>query len=210
MREAVVRHRLPDLPYALDGLEPHISRETLGLHHGRHHRAYVDNLNSLLWGHGLAGLGVEDLIRRIGEVESSARRKVLDNAGQHFNHSFHWKCLRPESKSGPGGAFLEAIGRSFGSVDALRDAFTRKCLGHFGSGWGWLVKDDDGSLEVLSTHDGGTPLAMGRAPILNCDVWEHAYYVDYRSDRAAYLDHFWQVADWEFAEQCFLESVAVH
>ena len=166
----------------------------------------MENLNALLEGHGIEDLGVEELIGRIAEVGAPIRRRVLENAGQHFNHSFHWRSMRPPGRSGPRGAFLAAIDTSFGSLDALRAAFTRECLGHFGSGWGWLVKEADGSLTVLSTHDAGTPLKPGRVPLLNCDVWEHAYYVDYRNDRAAYLEHFWELADWEFAETNFRGS----
>jgi superoxide dismutase, Fe-Mn family len=133
---------------------------------------------------------------------------VLENAGQHFNHSFQWRSLRPPSAGGPGGSFLEAVRESFSSLDSLRAAFTEACVGHFGSGWCWLVKDPDGSLKVVTTHDAGalvagTALATGQVPLLVCDVWEHAYYLDHRSDRAAYLESFWKVADWEFAERNF-------
>lgn len=161
------------------------------------------NLNALLSGHRLADVAVGDLIRRVAEVASPIRRKVLENAGQHFNHSLYWKSLRPASASGPGGGFLAAIDRSFGSLDALKAAFTAECIGHFGSGWGWLVRDDDGTLKVLSTHDAATPLWAGRVPLLVCDVWEHAYSLDRREDRAAYLESFWAVADWESAEERF-------
>jgi len=196
-------HTLPDLPYSSDALAPHISHETLAFHHGKHHRAYVENLNKLVAGSALADVAVPELIRRIAEVDVSVRQHVLDNAAQHFNHSFYWTSLRPASASGPGGAFLAAIAESFGSLDALKSAFTRECAAHFGSGWAWLVKDGDGSLRVLSTHDAGTPLTTGRRPILVCDLWEHAYYVDYRNDRAAYVRSFWEIANWEFAERNF-------
>ena len=196
-------HTLPELPYSKDALAPHITPEAFSFHHGKHHNAYVNNLNTLLSGHALADLGVEDLLKRIDEVDASAKGKVFNNAAQHYNHSFYWKSLRPPSKSGPAGAFLEAVNKAFGSVDGLKDAFTKESVGHFGSGWGWLVKDRDGSLQVVSTHDAGTPLTSGQKPLLTCDVWEHAYYIDYRNDRAAYLKNFWEIANWEFAEKNF-------
>jgi Fe-Mn family superoxide dismutase len=196
-------HTLPDLPYSTDALTPHVSPETLGFHHGKHHRSYVENLNKLLAGSALADVALPELIRRIGEVDAAIRQGVFNNAAQHFNHSFYWTSLRPASASGPGGAFLAAVVKSFGSLDAMKSAFTKECLGHFGSGWGWLVKEGDGSLKVLSTHDAGTPLTTGRTPLLVCDVWEHAYYVDYRNDRAAYVRNFWDVANWAFAERNF-------
>jgi len=196
-------HTLPELPYSGDALSPHVSAETLAFHHGKHHAAYVANLNKLLAGSEFADVAVEELIRRIDEVDDAIRQKVFENAAQHFNHSFYWKSLRPVSSRGPGGALLAAVGKTFGSLDALKDAFTKESVGHFGAGWGWLVKDEDGSLKVVSTHDAGTPLTSGQTPLLTCDVWEHAYYVDYRNDRAAYLRNFWDVANWAFAEKNF-------
>jgi superoxide dismutase, Fe-Mn family len=198
---------LPELPWSMDALAPHISAETLSFHHGRHHASYVENLNTLLWGRALADAALADLIRRIDEVDVAIRQKVLDAAGQHLNHSFYWQSLRPASRRAPGGALLAAIGASFGSVGALKAAFTKECVGHFGSGWGWLVKEDDGTLKVVTTHDAGTP-PVAAAPLLVCDVWEHAYYIDRRNDRAAYLRSFWEVADWEFAERNFVETRA--
>ena len=167
-------HTLPELPYASDALAPHVSSETLAFHHGAHHRAYVEKLNELLAGHALADLAVDALIRRVGEVDPSIRQSVFDNAAQHFNHSFYWKSLRPAAASGPRGAFLAAAVKSFGSLDALKSAFTKECVRHFGAGWGWLVKETDGPLKVLSTHDAGTPLTTGQTPLLVCDLWEHA------------------------------------
>ncbi len=196
-------HTLPELPWAKDALAPHITPETLSFHHGKHHNAYVTNLNTLLSGHPLAGLPLEALIARVGEIDPSIKGKVFNNAAQHFNHSFYWKSLRPKSASGPGGSFLAALKGAFGSLENFKDVFTKECAGHFGSGWGWLVKEKDGSLKVVSTHDAGTPLTAGQVPLLTCDVWEHAYYIDYRNDRGAYLKNFWELANWEFAERNF-------
>jgi superoxide dismutase, Fe-Mn family len=194
-------HKLPDLPYDKSALAPYLTPETFNFHHGKHHNAYVNNLNTLLSGHALADLEVPALLKRIEEVDASVRTKVFNNAAQHFNHSFYWNSLRPASKSGPGGSFLEAVNRAFGSLDGLKDAFTKEATLHFGSGWAWLVKDGSGALKVVSTHDAGTPLTAGQTPLLTCDVWEHAYYIDYRNDRAAYLKNFWEIAHWEFAER---------
>jgi Fe-Mn family superoxide dismutase len=196
-------YTLPELPYAKDALAPHITPEAFSFHHGKHHNAYVNNLNTFLSGHKLADVSVEECLKRIEEVDASARAKIFNNAAQHYNHSFYWKSLRPKSSNGPGGAFLEAINKTFGSLDALKDTFTKESIGHFGSGWGWLVKDK-GALKVVSTHDAGTPLTSGQTPLLTCDVWEHAYYIDYRNDRAAYLKNFWEIANWEFAEKNFV------
>ncbi len=196
-------HVLPALPYSNDALTPFVSAETLRIHHGKHHRGYVDRLNELLAGHKLADVGVEDLIRRIEEIDAAHRQDVFNAAAQHFNHSFYWKSLRPASPGGPGRALLAAVNKWFGSLESFKDAFTEESVRHFGSGWGWLVKDADGRLRVMSTHDAGTPSTTGAKPILACDVWEHAYYVDYRNDRAAYLRNFWAIADWDFADRNF-------
>ena len=186
-------HVLPELPYPKTALAPTLSGETLEYHWGKHHRGYVDKLNKLIAGTKYAELPLEEIVR-------TSSGDVFNNAAQHYNHSFYWKSLRPASKSGPGGAFLEAINKTFGSLDALKDTFTKESIGHFGAGWGWLVKDK-GALKVVSTHDAGTPLTSGQTPLLTCDVWEHAYYIDYRNDRAAYLKNFWEIANWEFAQK---------
>src|SRR6185295_7385971 len=159
-------HTLPELPYSSDALMPHVTPETLAFHHGKHHKAYVEKLNKLLDGHKLADLPAADLIRRIDEIDAKIRQKVFNNAAQHFNHSFYWKSLRPHSKSGPGGAFLTAIKDTFGSLDDLKDQFTKQCVEHFGSGWGWLVKDKDGALKVVATHDADDPLTKSQTPLL--------------------------------------------
>ena len=190
-------YTLPELPYAKDALAPHITPEAFSFHHGKHHNAYVNNLNTFLSGHKLADVSVEECIKRIEEVDASARTKIFNNAAQHYNHSFYWKSLRPKSSNGPGGAFLEAINKTFGSLDALKDTFTKESVGHFGAGWGWLVKDK-GALKVVSTHDAGTPLTSGQTPLLTCDVWEHAYYIDYRNRRPDFIAAFWNIVNWDF------------
>jgi Fe-Mn family superoxide dismutase len=192
----MVKHSLPELPYALDALAPHVSAETLEYHWGKHHRAYVDTLNRLLPATPLEGLGLEALVRR-------ASGGVLNQAAQHFNHSVYWLSLSPKGGGEPEGALLEALGRRYGSFAAFRTAFTEKAGAHFGSGWAWLVRKPDGSAQIELTHDAGCPLTAGDAPLLVCDLWEHAYYIDYRNLRARYLESFWALANWRFAESRF-------
>jgi len=196
-------HELPDLPWSKDALSPHISAETLEFHHGKHHATYVKNLNNLVGDTPLADVPVEEVIRRIDEVDASQRTGVFNNAAQHFNHSFYWKGLRPEGGDGPTGSLKEAIDSTFGSHDEFVQLFTKESTTHFGSGWGWLVKESDGGIKVVSTHDAGTPLTEGQTPLLTCDVWEHAYYIDYRNARPKYLESFWKLVNWEFVQANF-------
>jgi len=192
-------HNLPDLPYAIDALAPHISAETLEFHHGKHHATYVNNLNNLIEGTPLADWSLEDLVKRAGEAPEEKRKALFNNAAQHFNHSFYWKSLRPAGGKGPDGVLAEAIDSGWGGLDGFQEAFAKEAVGHFGSGWAWLVKKADGSLAITSTHDAGCPITAGDVPLLTCDVWEHAYYIDYRNARPKYLENFWAVANWDFA-----------
>lgn len=183
---------LPPLPYALEALEPAISRETLAYHHGRHHRGYLRTLDALLVGSPLRQLSLEDIVRR-------ADGRLLDCAAQAWNHAFYWNCLTPERGVAPRGALDHAIRSEFGSLDALLQAFRTSAIAKFASGWTWLVRRPDGSLAVENTDDADTPLRKpGHAPLLVCDVWEHAYYVDYRNDRARYVDAYLGIVNWEF------------
>ncbi len=186
---------LPKLPYAMDALAPHISAETLEYHHGKHHAAYVNNLNNLVKGSKFEGSSLEEIVKGAGPGG------LFNNAAQHFNHSFYWNSLKPRGGGEPGGALGDAIQKAFGDFKSFREKFTAAATGHFGSGWAWLVKNADGSLAVESTHDADTPIAHGRKPLLTCDVWEHAYYIDYRNARAAYLDAFWKIVNWGFAAE---------
>lgn len=191
-------HSLPRLPYGLDALAPHVSAETLEYHWGQHHRAYVDNLNRLIPGTALAEVGLEDLVRR----SSGA---VFNNAAQHFNHSLYWDSLSPKGGGEPAGALAEAIGRRYGTFGAFRTAFGEQAGSHFGSGWAWLVRKPDQAVQIELTHDAGCPLTSGDVPLLACDLWEHAYYIDYRNRRGRYLESFWALANWSFAERRFEE-----
>jgi Fe-Mn family superoxide dismutase len=184
---------LPQLPYALDALAPHMSRETLEFHYGKHHKKYVDTANQLIAGTDLEGLTLEDMVQR-------ATGKTFNNVAQAWNHGFFWKCLSPREQQ-PDGELERALARAFGDVETFRKHFTQAAADLFGSGWAWLVMNDDGSLEVATTRNGDTPLTDGRLPLLTCDVWEHAYYIDYRNDRAAYLQHFWPLVNWEFVAE---------
>jgi Fe-Mn family superoxide dismutase len=181
----------PDLPYPLDALEPHMSRETLEFHHGRHHKAYVDKANELLVGSGLENLSLENIVKK-------SSGKLLNNAAQVWNHNFFWQCLSPEETM-PQGALASAIDRHFGSLEDLKKEFTEKAAANFGSGWTWLVKHE-GKLKVINTSNAANPLTRGGKALLTCDVWEHAYYIDYRNARPDYLEHFWKLVNWDFVE----------
>jgi Fe-Mn family superoxide dismutase len=182
---------LPELPYARDALAPHISAETIEFHYGKHHQTYVDNLNRLTKDTEYAESSLEDIIR-------SAEGGVFNNAAQVWNHSFYWNCLSPQGGGEPGGALADALKATFGSFDAFRERFTQTAVTTFGSGWAWLVRNADGALAVESTGNAGNPLTAGSTPLLTCDVWEHAYYIDYRNARPAYVEAFWKLVNWEF------------
>ncbi|MBL1294500.1 MAG: superoxide dismutase [Fe] [Thiotrichales bacterium] len=186
-------HELPALPYALDALAPHISAETLEIHHGKHHATYVTNINNLVAGTEYEGLSLEEII-----VKAPAGG-IFNNAAQIWNHSFYWNCLSPNGGGEPTGAIAEAINKAFGSFAEFKEQFSKTSITTFGSGWGWLVKNSDGSLALVSTSNAGNPLTEGQTPILTCDVWEHAYYVDYRNRRPDYVAAFWNLVNWDFA-----------
>ncbi len=188
---------LPALPYAIDALAPHISQETLEFHHGKHHQTYVTNLNNLIPGTEYESLSLEEIIKK------APAGGVFNNAAQVWNHTFYWNCLSPNGGGEPKGALANAINSAFGSFEQFKEAFTKTSVTTFGSGWGWLVKNADGSLELMSTSNAGTPMTEGKIALLTCDVWEHAYYIDYRNARPAYLEAFWNLVNWEFAAQNF-------
>lgn len=172
-------------------MEPIISKETLEYHYGKHHQAYVTNLNKLIAGTEFENMSLEEII-----LKSSGG--IFNNAAQVFNHTFYWNCLAPKAGGEPAGKLAEAINQTFGSFAAFKDKFTQTAVGTFGSGWAWLVKDKDGKLEIVSTSNAGNPLTDGKKPLLTCDVWEHAYYIDYRNARATYVEKFWDLVNWDF------------
>ena len=188
---------LPALPYAQDALEPHISAETLEYHHGKHHKTYVDKLNGLVEGTDLASKSLEEVVK-------TSDGGVFNNAAQIWNHTFYWNCLGPNGGGDASGAVGEAINAAFGSFDAFKEAFTNSAIGNFGSGWTWLVKKGDGSVAIVNTSNAGTPLTDSSVtPLLTVDVWEHAYYIDYRNARPKYMDAFWALVNWDFVNANF-------
>ena len=196
-KERKAQHALPELPYALDALEPRISAETLEYHHGKHHRGYVNKLNELIKDTEFGELPLEEIVRR----SSGA---VFNNAAQAWNHAFYWQCLGPvKSRQRPSGKLAKAIDTRFGSLEAFKDRFTQVAVDAFGSGWAWLVLDRDGSISVGSTSNAGTPIRTHGVPLLTCDVWEHAYYIDYRNERLQYVQAFWELANWDFVNKTY-------
>ncbi|MCX7073667.1 MAG: superoxide dismutase [Fe] [Methylococcales bacterium] len=187
---------LPALPYAKDALAPHISAETLEFHHGKHHQTYVTNLNNLVPGTEFEGLSLEEIV-----VKSSGG--IFNNAAQIWNHTFYWNSLAPNAGGEPTGELADAINVTFGSFAKFKEEFTKTAVTTFGAGWAWLVKNPDGSLALVSTSNAGCPLTAGQTPLLTCDVWEHAYYIDFRNARPAYLEAFWALVNWDFAAKNF-------
>lgn len=182
---------LPALPYALDALAPHISKETLEYHYGKHHQAYVNNLNKLVPGTKFDGKSLEEIIL-------SSDGGIFNNAAQVWNHTFYWHSLTPDNQGEPSGALADAINAAFGSFEKFKEKFTVTAMTTFGSGWAWLVKKEDGHLDVVSTSNAGNPMTDNLTPLMTCDVWEHAYYIDTRNDRGAYLKNFWELVNWDF------------
>jgi Fe-Mn family superoxide dismutase len=195
LKPAVI-HQLPPLPYAMNALEPYISKETLEYHYSKHHQAYVNNLNNLIKDTEFAHLSLEETI-----LKSSGG--IFNNAAQVWNHTFYWNCLTPKSSQEPTGELADAINKAFGSFDEFKKRFSQTTIATFGSGWGWLVKNADGSLEIISTSNAGTPLQQGKKALLTCDVWEHAYYIDYRNARPTYVEKFWEIVNWDFVAANF-------
>jgi Fe-Mn family superoxide dismutase len=182
---------LPALPYDRTALEPHISAETIDFHYSKHHQTYVTNLNNLIAGTEFEDADLETIVRK-------SQGGLFNNAAQVWNHTFYWNCLKPNGGGAPTGKLAEAIDSAFGSFDAFKAEFTKTAIGTFGSGWAWLVQRADGSLALVSTSNAATPLTGTDKPLLTCDVWEHAYYVDYRNARPKYVEAFWNLVNWDF------------
>ena len=191
-----MEHQLPDLPYAKDALAPHISAETIEYHYGKHHKAYVDNINRLILGTEFEKMSLEEMIQK-------SSGGIFNNAAQVWNHTFYWNCLSPNGGGEPAGELANALTKQFGSFAQFKEKFTNASVTLFGSGWSWLVRNSDGSLSVEAMSNAGTPLMEGRNALLTCDVWEHAYYIDYRNARAKYLETFWKLVNWEFVARNF-------
>jgi Fe-Mn family superoxide dismutase len=192
-----MEHTLPPLPYAADALAPYISKETIDFHYGKHHQTYVTNLNNLVKGTEFADHGLDDIVRK-------SSGGIFNNAAQIWNHTFFWHSLKPAGGGEPTGALAAAITAKWGSFAAFKEAFTKSALGNFGSGWTWLVKKADGSVDIVNTSNAGTPLTGADKALLTIDVWEHAYYIDYRNARAKFVETFLNnLANWEFAARNF-------
>jgi len=183
-------HELPKLPYALDALEPYISKRTLEYHYGKHHQAYVNNLNKLIPGTEFENKSLEDIIRK-------ATGGMFNNGAQVWNHTFYWHCMKPRGGGEPSGPFAVAIQKNFGAFGDFKEKFSTAAATLFGSGWAWLIKKSDGSLEIVQESNAGNPLKNGATPILTCDVWEHAYYLDKQNARPDYIADFWKLIDWD-------------
>jgi len=182
-------YELPALPYDLNALEPQISKETLEYHYGKHHAGYVKNLNGLVAGTKFENSGLEEIVKK-------ADGGIFNNGAQVWNHTFYWNCMAPDGGGEPTGALLNAIKSDFGSFEAFKEQFSKAAATLFGSGWAWLVKSPSGKLEIVQESNAGNPLRSGKEPIMTCDVWEHAYYIDKRNLRPAYIEDFWKVVDW--------------
>ena len=191
-----MEHKLPPLPYAMDALQPHISRETLEYHYGKHHQAYVTNLNNLIKGTQFENQSLEGIIK-------GATGGIFNNSAQVWNHTFYWSSLSPKGGGQPRGTLAKAIDAKFGNFEEFKKQFAQTAVGTFGSGWAWLVKNPDGALELLSTSNAATPLTAGKQALITCDVWEHAYYIDYRNRRPDYVGAFWNIVNWDFAAANF-------
>ena len=191
-----MKHELPALPYAMDALAPTLSQETLEYHYGKHHQAYVTNLNNLIPGTEFESMSLEDIV-----MKSSGG--IFNNAAQVWNHTFYWNCLSPNGGGAPSGALAAAIDAKFGSFEEFKKQFNQAGATNFGSGWTWLVKNADGSLEIFNTSNAGTPMTSGKQALLTLDVWEHAYYIDYRNMRPKYLETMWNIVNWDFVAANF-------
>ncbi|MET0266549.1 MAG: superoxide dismutase [Fe] [Duganella sp.] len=190
-----MEHTLPTLPYAIDALAPHISQETLEYHYGKHHQTYVTNLNNLIKGTEFENLSLEEIVKK-------SSGGIFNNSAQVWNHTFYWNSLTPGGKA-VGGALADAINAKWGSFDKFKEEFTKSAVGNFGSSWTWLVKKADGSLDIVNTSNAATPLTTDAKALITCDLWEHAYYIDYRNVRPKYIETFFALANWEFAAANF-------
>ena len=191
-----MEHKLPPLPYDRNALAPYISVETLDYHYGKHHQAYVNNLNKLIVGTEFENMPLDEIVKK-------ATGGIFNNAAQDWNHTFYWNCLKPNGGGEPSGALADAIKKTFGSFAQFKEKYSTAANTLFGSGWAWLIKNTDGTLAIEQASNAGNPLKEGKKPLLTCDVWEHAYYIDYKNVRANYVEAFWKILNWTFAEANF-------
>jgi Fe-Mn family superoxide dismutase len=191
-----MEHTLPPLPYAKDALQPTMSAETLEYHYGKHHQAYVTNLNNLIKGTEFENMPLEEIIKK-------SQGGVFNNSAQVWNHTFFWNCMKPNGGGAPTGPVADAINAKWGSFDKFKEEFQKSAVSNFGSGWTWLVKKTDGSVDIVNTSNAGTPLTTDNKALLTVDVWEHAYYIDYRNARPKFVESWWNVVNWDFVNQNF-------
>ncbi len=203
---------LPPLPFHFDELEPFISAETVSLHYQKHHGGYVNKLNELIKNSSYKNTDLEEIILTSWKSSDEIDKKIFNNASQTWNHSFYWKCLSTSPHQTPSPSFIKILAKNYGSKDVFTELFTQECNELFGSGWVWLVKDElNQSLEIVSTQNAESPLTLGLKPLLVCDIWEHAYYVDYKNERKNYTKNFWSLVNWEFVEsQFFVDELPLH
>ncbi|CAM3286359.1 superoxide dismutase [Rhodothermus bifroesti] len=200
---------LPPLPYPYDALEPYIDAQTMEIHHTKHHQAYINNVNKALEGYPeLQQKSIEDLLRGINTIPEAIRTTVRNNGGGHANHSLFWTIMKPQGGGVPSGELAEAINATFGSFEAFKEKFSAEAAGRFGSGWAWLVVDENGKLQVYSTPNQDSPYMQGHTPILGLDVWEHAYYLKYQNRRPEYIQNWWNVVNWDQVAQYYKEALA--
>ncbi|PTJ02090.1 superoxide dismutase, partial [Staphylococcus simulans] len=192
---------LPNLPYEFDALEPHIDKETMEIHHDKHHNTYVTKLNAAIEGTDLENKSIEEIVANLDSVPSDIQTAVRNNGGGHLNHSLFWQILSPNSEEK--GTVVDKIKEQWGSLDEFKDEFAKKAAGQFGSGWAWLVVDKDGKLEIVTTANQDNPITEGKTPILGLDVWEHAYYLKYQNKRPDYINAFWNVVNWEKVDELY-------
>jgi Fe-Mn family superoxide dismutase len=191
-----MEHTLPPLPYAKDALQPTMSAETLEFHYGKHHQAYVTNLNNLIKGTEFENLSLEEIIKK-------SQGGIFNNSAQVWNHTFFWNCMTPNGGGAPTGPVADAINAKWGSFDKFKEEFQKSAVGNFGSGWTWLVKKTDGTVDIVNTSNAGTPLTTENKALLTVDVWEHAYYIDYRNARPKFVESWWNIVNWDFVNQNF-------
>jgi Fe-Mn family superoxide dismutase len=191
-----MEHTLPPLPYAKDALQPTMSAETLEFHYGKHHQAYVTNLNNLIKGTEFENLSLEEIIKK-------SQGGVFNNSAQVWNHTFFWNCMKPQGGAAPTGPVADAINAKWGSFDKFKEEFQKSAVSNFGSGWTWLVKKTDGTVDIVNTSNAGTPLTTENKALLTVDVWEHAYYIDYRNARPKFVESWWNIVNWDFVNQNF-------
>lgn len=197
---------LPALAYDYDALEPYYSRENLEIHHAKHHQTYTDKLNEAVAKAGLEGQSIIEVLKNLDSIPADVRTPVINHGGGYYNHAFFWECMAPNAGGEANGELGDAIAQSFGSFDAFKEAFSAKAVNHFGSGWAWLVLNGQGELQITDTHDQISPVSLGQVPLLTIDVWEHAYYLKYRNARAEWVKAFWNLINWNKANELYTQA----